>query len=125
MKHSNKISSINRDKVSMFHGYFCDQFSNDSAYDVDIDFSNYDMSGFDFSCIRVKKFFGNININKTQDLDRMHGCDLKYCSVSLCRLLSNVFRSFNTGSVLTEWKSPNIVPVHKKGEKLANIDQFL
>ena len=75
------------------------------------------MFGFDFSCARVKQFFDNININKALDLDRMHGCDLKYGSVSLCRLLSNVFRSFNTGSILTEWKSANIALIHKKGEK--------
>ena len=94
------------------------RISNESTYDVDIDFSNDDMFDIDFSCIRVKQFLDNININKAPGPDGIHGCVLKYCSISLCRPLSIIFRlSFNTGSIPAELKSANIVPVHKKGEK--------
>ena len=118
MKNNNRISSNNLDKANMFNDYFFEQFSNESTYDVDIDFSNDDMFDIDFSCTRVKQFLDNININKAPGPDGIHGCVLKYCSISLCRPLSIIFRlSYNTGSIPAEWKYANIVPVHKKGEK--------
>ena len=53
-----------------------------------------------------------------QGPDGIHGCVLKYCSKSLCRPLSIMFKlSYNTGILPSEWKSANIVPVHKKGDK--------
>ena len=117
MKNNNRISSNNLDKANMFNDYFFEQFSNESTYDVDIDFSD-DMFDIDFSCTRVKQFLDNISINKAPGPDGIHGCVLKYCSISLCRPLSIIFRlSYNTGSIPAEWKSANIVPVHKKGEK--------
>ena len=61
-------------------------------------------------------------------MDVIHGCVLKYCSISLCRPLSIIFRlSYKTGSIPAEWKYANIVPVHKKGGKilLIIIDQLL
>ena len=118
MKNNNRISSNNLDKANMFNDYFFEQFSNESTYDVHIDFSNDDMFDIDFSCTRVKQFLDNININKAPGPDGIHGCVLKYCSISLCRPLSIIFRlSYNAGSIPAEWKSANIVPVHKKGEK--------
>ena len=72
----------------------------------------------DFSCTRVKQFLDAINTNKAPGPDGIHGCVLKYCSRSLCRPLSIIFKlSYNTGVIPFEWKSANIVPVHKKGEK--------
>ena len=60
----------------------------------------------------------NINTNKAPGPDGIHGCVLKHCSISLCRLLSIIFKlSYNTGIIPTEWKSANIVPIYKKGDK--------
>ena len=59
-----------------------------------------------------------INTNKAPGPDGIHGCVLKYCSDSLCKPLSIIFNlSYNTGIIPSEWKSANIVPVHKKGDK--------
>ena len=55
MKNNNRISSNNLDKANMFNDYFFERFSNESTYDVDIDFSNDDMFDIDFSCTRVKQ----------------------------------------------------------------------
>ena len=102
----------------MFNKYFFDQFSNVSAYDIDVDFSNDDMFDIDFSCTRIQQLLDNINTNKAQGPDGIHGCVLKNCSKSLCRPLSIMFKlSYNTGILPSEWKSANIVPVHKKGDK--------
>ena len=118
IRHKESISSNNLNKANMFNKYFYDQFPNTSTYDIDIDFSNDPMFDIDFSCTRVKQFLDAINTNKALGPDGIHDCVLKYCSRSLCRLLSIIFKlSYNTGVIPSEWKSANIVPVHKKGEK--------
>ena len=102
----------------MFNKYFLDQFSNSSTYDTDIDFSNDDAFDIDFSCTRIKNLLDDININKAPGPDGIHGCVLKHCSISLCRPLSIRFKlSYNTGIIPTDWKSANIVPIYKKGDK--------
>ena len=86
--------------------------------DVDIYFSKDDLFDIDFSCTRVKQFLDNINTNKAPGPNGIHGCVLKYCSNSLYRPLSIIFRlTYNTGIMPADWKSANIVPVHKKGDK--------
>ena len=81
----------------MFNEFFFDQFSNKCTYDVDLDFSNDDLFDIDFSCTRVKQFSDNVNINKAPNLNGIHGCVLKYCSISLCRPLAMIFRlTYNT-----------------------------
>ena len=73
MKNENKISSNELDKANMFNEFFLDQFSNESTYNVGIDFSNDDLFDIDFSCTRVKQFLDNVNINKAPGPDGIHG----------------------------------------------------
>ena len=83
-----------------------------------IDFSNDDAFDIDFSCTRIKNLLDDININKAPGPDGIHGCVLKHCSISLYRPLSIIFKlSYNTGTIPTDWKSANIVPIYKKGDK--------
>ena len=118
VRHKDSISYNNLNKANMFNKYFYDQFPNTSTYDIDIDFSNDPKFDIDFSCTRVKQFLDAINTNKAPGPDGIHGCVLKYCSRSLCRPLSIVFKlSYNIGVIPSEWKSANIVPVHKRGDK--------
>ena len=58
MKHK-KLSSNNLGKANMFNKYFFDQFSNSSAYDIDVDFMNDNMFDIDFSCTRVNEMKKN------------------------------------------------------------------
>ena len=89
-----------------------------SEYDVDIDFSNDELFDINFSCARIKKFLDNTNTNKAAGPDGIHGSVLKYYSVSLYRPLSIIYRLiYNTGIIPQEWKSANIVPIYKKGDK--------
>ena len=118
MKLNNNISSNNLAKANMFNKYFFDQFSNKSNHDIDIDFTKDDMFNIDFNCTRVKQLLDNINVNKAPGPDGIHGCVLKNCSDSLCRPLPIIFKLiYNTGILPAEWKSANIVPIHKKGDK--------
>ena len=118
MKLNNNISSNNLAKANMFNKYFFDQFSYKSTHDIDIDFTKDDMFNIDFNCTRVKQLLDNINVNKAPGPDGIHGCVLKNCSDSLCRPLSIIFKLiYNIGILPAEWKSANIVPIHKKGDK--------
>ena len=75
------------------------------------------MFDIDFSCSRIKDLLENINVNKAPGPDGIHGRILKYCSTSLCSPLSILFKLiYNTGTIPVEWKSTNIVPIHKKGD---------
>ena len=118
LKYNGSISSHNITKANLFNDYFYEQFAHMSEYDVDIDFSKDELFDIDFSCTRVKQFLDNINTNKDARPDGIHGSVSKHCSVSLCRPLSIIYRLiYNTGIMPQEWKSANIVPIYKKGDK--------
>ena len=60
----------------------------------------------------------NINPNKAPGPDGIHGKVLKNCATSLAQPLSILFNlSYRTGQIPNEWKSANVVPVFKKGDK--------
>ena len=118
IRNNSSISSDNVAKANMFNKYFFEQFSNTSTYDTAIDFTIDDAYDIDFSCTRIKNLFDNINVNKAPGPDGIHGNVLKFCSMSLCRPLSIIFKlCYNTGIIPSEWKSANIVPIYKQGDK--------
>ena len=118
IRNNSSISSDNVAKANMFNKYFFEQFSNTSTYDTTIDFTNDDAYDIDFSCTRIKNLLDNINVNKAPGPDGIHGNVLKFCSMSLCRPLSIIFKlCYNTGIIPSEWKSANIVPIYKQGDK--------
>ena len=47
----------------------------------------------------------------------MNGAIFKNCSITLCHPLSIIFKLiYNTGLIPTQWKTANVVPVHKKDD---------
>ena len=73
---------------------------------------------FYISRFGVLKLLQNINSNKAAGPDGIHGKILKNCATSLALPLSLLYnKCYNTGSIPNEWKSANVVPVHKKGDK--------
>ena len=56
---------------------------------------------------------------KAADPDGIYGMVLKNCAYGLAYPLSKLFRvSYNTGMIPNEWKTANVVPIHKKGSKV-------
>ena len=112
------------DQAELFNEYFEAQFSEASNYDVDIDYSNDSENDIAFSTSRVRKILKGINVNKAPGPDGIHGKVLKNCRESLAYPLSLLFStSYNIGQIPLEWKTANVVPVHKKGPK-ASVDNY-
>ena len=106
------------DLADIFNDFFEDQFSDESNYDIDIDFSNDSVNDIDFSMNKIRKILKTINVNKAVGPDGIHGKVLKNCQEGIVYPLSYIFKvSYNMGQIPAEWKLANVVPVHKKGPK--------
>ena len=119
-----KSSSDTKVKTGMFNGFFFDQFSEASSYDIDICFQSDNNFDIDFNTERIRDILRNIDCNKAQGPDNIHGVILKTCASSLAQPLSIIFKLiYNTGILPAEWKCANVVPVFKKGVK-ENIENY-
>ena len=104
--------------ANLFNKHFCDQFSDDSLYDTDINFSNDPFYDFNFNELAIFDALKQINPNKSRGPDNIGGLIIKNCAQSIALPLSILFNiSFRTGSMPTQWKIANTVPVHRKGDK--------
>ena len=66
----------------------------------------------------VEKHLKNLNIHKSPGPDKLLPRILKECALELSTSLCNLFnKSFQSGSLPSDWKIAHIIPVHKKGPK--------
>ena len=113
-----------KEQAELFNTFFFNQFSEPSSYNVDISFSNDSDYDIDFDHRFVRKLLSNINSNKAQGPDGIHGKILKNCAVGLAFPLTCIFKSsYNSGYIPDEWKLANVVPIFKKGDK-ANVENY-
>ena len=118
VSYSGKLRFKPKDQVELFNSFFFNQFSDPSLYDTDISYANDVDFDIDFDHRDVRKLLSNINSNKAQGPDGIHGKILKNCSVGLAYPLTCIFRgSYNSGYIPQEWKLANVVPIFKKGKK--------
>ena len=118
VSYKNRIRSNPRDQCELFNKYFFDQFSSPSAYDINIDYTNDHLYRINFEPDIIKTHLMNINPNKAQGPDLIHGRILKECASTLAYPLSRLFKlSYESGNIPADWKLANVVPVHKKGSK--------
>ena len=124
MYRNNQFRTSPEDKANLFNEYFCDQFSERSNYDIEIDYKNDVKYDIDFCPSKIRDLLSKINSNKANGPDKIHGKILKFCSGSVSYPLSILFKlSYNTGNIPAEWKLANVVPIHKKGAK-ENIENY-
>ena len=118
VSYGGKTASDSIEKAKMFNEYFRRQFSEASNYSINIDFQNDRSFDIDFSESRIKSILSALNVNKAQGPDGINGAVLKHCSDSLVYPLSKMFNLvYNVGCIPSEWKTSNVVPVHKKDDK--------
>ena len=105
-------------KATLFNEYFYKQFTEKSSYNVHIDFQRDQFENFNLTLSTVLGELRNINANKAVGPDGIHGTVLKMCAATLAYPLTKIFNlSFNLGQIPGDWKTANVVPVHKKGDK--------
>jgi len=118
VSYDNQFRFNPKDQAELFNKFFFDQFSDASSYNVDISYENDSDYYIDFDHRKVRKLLSNINSNKAQGPDGIHGKILKNCSLGLAYPLSRIFEvSYNCGYIPQEWKLANVVPIFKKGSK--------
>ncbi|MCP4461126.1 MAG: hypothetical protein GY816_24360, partial [Cytophagales bacterium] len=122
--HGSRFRSNLSDQANLFNNYFYDQFSDDSSYDIDINYYDDQFSDLRFDGHDVFLILKAINTSKAAGPDGIHGKVLKNCAGSLAYPLSILFNvSFATGCIPAEWKAALVVPVHKKGDK-ASVENY-
>ena len=105
-------------QAELFNTFFYDQFSQNSTYNIDIDFSSGPKFDILFSTPIVENLLSKIDPNKAIGPDGLHGKILKNCSNSLAYPLAILYKmSYNSGIIPLEWKEANVVPIFKKGSK--------
>ena len=115
ISYGGRFRSDSRDRAELFNEFFCDQFSEASLYEVDIDFSNDWEFDIEFDPLHVEGLLRKMNANKAQGPDGIHGHILKNCASALAYPLSLIYKtSYNTGSIPREWKSANVVLQYTK-----------
>ena len=114
----NTVRNNSEEIAKLFNQHFYNQFSDSSSYEIDIDFSNDHFAEFTIDNQNIYNALKNLNPNKSKGPDNIGGLLLKNCAHSISYPLTLLFNiSFRTGSLPTEWKLANIVPVYKKGDK--------
>ncbi len=108
---SNKV-----DQCESFNKFFCDQFSDASNYNIEISYN--DNNETHFGPYEIFMFLKKVKPNKAPGPDGITGHVLKNCAPSLNTPLSILFNaSYVQGTLPVEWKTANVVPIHKKGRK--------
>ena len=108
------------DQANLFNGFFSDQFTGKSDYDIDIEMNlaNDYFKDLKFHQLDILLLLKDVNPSKAAGPDGIHGMVLKNCAPSLARPLTMLFNvSFVTGCIPEDWKLASVVPVHKKDDK--------
>ena len=108
--------------ADLFNQHFYNQFSDESKYDINIDFSDDKFFDFAIRADSVYQLLSSLNPNKSKGPDNISGQVLKSCARSISFHLQLIL-FFKTGSIPSEWKHTHIVPIHKKDDK-SNIENY-
>ena len=113
-------------QAELFNQFFYAQFSQESKYDIPMSGNLQDnhMFHIDFTHFHTITLLRNINPNKAQGPDGIHGRILKNCAATLAYPLTKLFKlPYYSGHIPADWKLANVVPVHKKGSK-NNVENY-
>ena len=108
-------------KAKLFNNFFYSNFSstaNDSNLPPINEVRNQHLCSLNVSIAETRLVLDNIDPNKATGPDNISGRILKECSKEISPSLTALFNlSLRTGLVPLLWKSANVTPVFKKGEK--------
>ena len=80
--------------------------------------SSESLTTIDFSNNDIVKIIWNLDSNKAHGHDMISIRMVEICDDSICKPSKLIFQScLISGKFPSEWKKPNVVPIHKKGNK--------
>ena len=97
----------------------------ETFYDTDDECVIVDLpsSKFEFSENGIKKLLVTLKPNKAAGPDKLRPLVLKQTRDQIAPILQVIFtKSYETGQVPKDWKTANVAPVFKKGEKFLPIN---
>ena len=94
VSYGSKLKSKKIDQCNLFNQYFFDQFSEPSSYDIPIDYSLDHQFKIKFDAEHIAHLLKNLDSNKAQGPNRIHGKILKNCYSSLSKPLAILFSAF-------------------------------
>ena len=104
--------------ADLFNQNFVNQFSDESLYNININFNDDKFFDFSISANSIYQQLIRLDINKSTGPDNISALVLKKCATTIAFPLHLLFNlSFKTGSLPSDWKLAHIVPIHKKGDK--------
>ena len=121
LKEGSDIISTSNEKADIFNKHFLEK---SKLPDVLPQIPNLhiipdnSLSGIDITEDNVTKTLKSLNIKKANGPDNISNRILKETANSICGPLTKIFKkSITTGKFPQSWKSANVVPVFKKGDK--------
>ena len=119
---NSKLISNVKGKANDLNAFFasqCTPVSNNSTLPfVTTAVTNASLSSILFNDQDVLKIIHCLNINKAREYDDISIRLLAICESTIVKPLSIIFKNcFQSGSFPNNWKKPNVVPIHKKGDE--------
>ena len=100
-----------------FHSVFSER-SGEMAYEDFTPFTEGTVDDLSCSVADVYKVLSSLDVNKAIGPDAISPRILKECAAELAPSISQLFNfSLDHGKLPSVWKSANVVPIHKSGER--------
>ena len=122
--YNDKYISDFKAKAELFNNHFSEQCSlipnSSSLPDVmSVPLPYPSLSSFTIDADMLLNLIRSLDINKSHGYDQISVRMLKICDSSLIKPLLIIFNnSLNSGMFPSAWKKANIIPIHKKGDKM-------
>ena len=117
-----RMATSSSEIVKFFNQYFVSLFTQDAdicrPVCVDEVHAHPELCDLTFTTNQVLAVFSSLNVNKASCPDEIPARTLKETAHEIAPWLFDLFNKLlSLGSLPTEWKLPNIVPVYKKENK--------